>query len=150
MKKCIFFSFCGMLFVSTMLFSVNSYACEQHVEIPVNTNGFIYFTFPQLMPFTKEINGQEYAMIKTTTCVFSTKYSGTISFFMMNETGNKGTKTITSNTPLTYKFEGYYPYVEGRSPMVDLYNMGCNTGTDGDTCIKAKQQKIDSLIIDCY
>jgi len=28
MKKCIFFSFCCMLFVSTMLFSVNSYALQ--------------------------------------------------------------------------------------------------------------------------
>jgi len=150
MKKCTFFSFCGLMIMSTLLFSVNSYADGQHVEVGVNDNGFIYFMYPDLMPYTKEINGQQYAAIKKLTCRFSTKYSGTISFFMRNEAAEPETKTITSNTPMTYVFSGYMPYIEGRSPSFDFYNFGCNSGTDGDKCIEAKQQKIDTLIIDCY
>lgn len=151
MKKCTFFSFCGLMIISTLLFSVNSYAVEQKLDIKSNKTGIINFIFPNLMPFIKIIDGQKYAAIQPITCQFTTKYTRKVNLLIASGNNNKEIQQeITASTPFNYTFQGYYFYSQIQSSYSQIHNFGCNSGTDGDECIEAKQQNIDNLIVNCY
>jgi hypothetical protein len=138
-----------ILLLTCLFIPAFSFAYPQHfVAIPWGPQKFIYLVYTPFQKIFTETDYYRHYNIFPLTCTFSTLYEGKINI-RFNDVSKGGGYDIRTNITKGKPFK-YFFHKPSYVSLVDFYNMGCDSGWDGDKCIKAKNKHLDNVTVDCY